>query len=125
VRVRVLLPSRSDVQVVQFAAEALFDTLLRHGVELYAYPGTMLHSKTAIIDDAFCTIGSYNLDERSWRKNLEINVAVEDGAFATHVRQWFDRDLHNATRIHLRAWRARGTARRGAEWLAWALRELW
>jgi cardiolipin synthase len=125
VRVRVLLPSRSDVQIVQFAAEALYDTLLRHGVELYAYPGTMLHSKTAIIDDAFCTVGSYNLDERSWRKNLEINVAVEDAAFATHVRRWFDRDLENATRIHLRAWRARGTARRGAEWLAWAFRELW
>jgi cardiolipin synthase len=125
VRVRVLLPSRSDVAVVQFAAEALFDTLLRHGVELYAFPGTMLHAKTAIIDEYFCTIGSYNLDERSWRKNLEINIAVQDRPFAQHVREWFERDLEKAERIELRSWRSRSVARRGAEWVAWALRELW
>ena len=77
-RVRVLIPARSDVPVVQFASEALFDTLLRHGVELWILPGTMLHAKTAIVDDEFTTIGSYNLDERSWRKNLEINLAVQD-----------------------------------------------
>jgi cardiolipin synthase len=125
VRVRVLMPARSDVQVVQFAAEALYDTLLRHGVELYAMSGPMMHSKTAIIDRAFVTIGSYNLDERSWRKNLEINVAVEDAAFAGHAARWFDRDVARATRIDLRFWRDRSIARRGVEWVAWALRELW
>ena len=44
-------PTKSDVPVVQFAVEALFDTLLRHGVEIWALPGTMLHAKTAIIDE--------------------------------------------------------------------------
>ena len=92
VRVRVLVPAKSDLPVVQFAVEALFDTLMRHGVEIWAMPGTMLHAKTAIIDD-FTMIGSYNLDERSWRKNLELNVAVEDAAFARHVRSWYERDL--------------------------------
>ncbi len=125
VRVRVVLPEHSDVQIVQYAAEALFDTLLRHGVELYLMPGPMMHSKTAIIDRAFVTIGSYNLDERSWRKNLEINLAVEDQAFASHVARWFDHDVGQARRIDLRSWRDRGVARRGAEWVAWALRELW
>jgi cardiolipin synthase A/B len=57
-QVRVLIPARSDVPVVQFASEALFDTLLRHGVELWILPGTMLHAKTAIVDDEFTTIGS-------------------------------------------------------------------
>jgi cardiolipin synthase len=125
VRVRVLVPARSDVPVVQFAVEALFDTLLRHGVELWALPGTMLHSKTAIIDDAFTTVGSYNLDERSWRKNLEVNLAVEDAAFARHVRTWFERDLARATLVDLRTWRERSIARRGFEWLAFALRRMW
>jgi cardiolipin synthase len=125
VRVRVLMPERSDVQVVQFAAEALYDTLLRHGVEIYAMPGPMMHSKSAIIDSSFVTIGSYNLDERSWRKNLEINLAVEDAAFGAHVAHWFDRDVARSRRIELGAWRDRGVGRRGMEWLAWALRELW
>jgi cardiolipin synthase len=125
VHVRVLVPAKSDVPVVQFAVEALFDTLLRHGVEIRALPGTMLHAKTAIIDDSFTTIGSYNLDERSWRKNLEINLAVEDREFARHVRSWFERDLAAATRIDLSTWRDRSLARRGFEWVAFALRKLW
>jgi cardiolipin synthase len=124
-RVRVLVPSRSDVPVVQFATEALFDTLLRHGVELYALPGTMLHSKTAIVDDSFVTIGTYNLDERSWRKNLEVNLAVEDREFARHVRAWFERDIASSTRIDLERWRGRSIARRGFEWAAYAMRKLW
>ena len=125
VSVRVLVPAESDVQVVQFAQHALFDTLLRHGVQIYALAPPMLHSKTAIIDDHFCTIGSYNLDERSWRKNLELNLAVEDLAFARHVRDQYDRDVTRAHKVDLHSWRGRSVARRGAEWVAWALRELW
>ncbi|HLK37303.1 MAG TPA: phospholipase D-like domain-containing protein [Polyangiaceae bacterium] len=123
VRVRVLVPAKGDLPVVQFAVEALFDTLLRHGVEVWALPG-MMHAKTAIIDD-FTTIGTYNLDERSWRKNLEVNVAVQDAAFAAHVRSWFERDLAAARPVELDAWRERSKARRGVEWLAYALRKLW
>lgn len=125
VHVRVLVPAKSDVPVVQFAVEALFDTLLRHGVDIYMLPGTMLHAKTAIIDDVFTTIGSYNLDERSWRKNLEVNLAVEDAAFARHVRGWFERDLELATRVDMDTWRDRSLTRRGFEWLAFAMRRMW
>jgi cardiolipin synthase len=125
VSVRVLVPAKSDVPVVQFAVEALFDTLLRHGVEVWTLPGVMLHAKTAIIDDEFTTVGSYNLDERSWRKNLEVNLAVEDRAFARHVRAWFERDLASATRIDLATWRSRSLARRGFEWASYAMRKLW
>ncbi len=125
VRVRVLVPSKSDVAVVHYAVEALFDTLLRHGVEIRALPGGMLHAKTAIIDDRFTTIGSYNLDERSWHKNLEVNLAVEDPAFARHVREWFERDLERATPIDLATWRGRSVVRRGMEWASFALRRLW
>jgi cardiolipin synthase len=123
-RVRILVPAKGDVPVVQFASEALFDTLLRHGVEIWAFPDTMLHSKTAIIDD-FTMIGSYNLDERSWRKNLELNVAVEDAAFAQHVRSWFEHDLASARTIELAEWRDRSLASRAFEWAAFAMRRLW
>lgn len=125
VRVRVLVPHKSDVAVVQFAIEALYDALLRHGVEVYTHGGPMMHAKTAIIDDTFTTIGSYNLDERSRSKNLEVNLAVVDPAFARYVRSWFDRDVAVATRVDLYDWRARPLARRGVEKLAWALRKLW
>lgn len=124
-RVRVLVPSKSDVAVVQFALEAMYESLLRHGVELFCHRGPMMHAKTAVIDDRFAMIGSYNLDERSRAKNLEVNVAVEDDAFATHVRTWFDRDVERAHRVDLYEWRARPLVRRGVEYVAYALRKLW
>jgi cardiolipin synthase A/B len=125
VRVRVLIPTKGDVAVVQFALEAMYESLLRHGVQLYCYGGPMMHAKTAIIDDRFVTIGSYNLDERSRAKNLEVNVAVDDVPFATHVREWFDRDVERADKLDLYEWRARPLARRGVEYVAYALRRLW
>jgi cardiolipin synthase len=125
VRVRVLVPESSDVPVVQFAVEALFDTLLRHGVGVWALPDTMLHSKLAMIDASFTTVGSYNLDERSWLKNLEINLAVEDAAFTGHVRAAFERDLEVAHPVGLDGWRRRAMSRRAFEWAAYALRRLW
>ena len=54
----------------------------------------------------------------------KVNIAVEDRSFASHVRSWFERDLESAERIDDRSWRTRSVARRGAEWVAWALREL-
>jgi cardiolipin synthase len=117
VRVRVLVPEKGDVAVVHFAVEALFDTLLRKGIEVYSLPGPMLHCKTAVIDD-FTTIGSYNLDERSWRKNLEVNLAVSDRAFALHVRSSFERDVASATRLNLAGWRLRSRGKRAAEVVA-------
>jgi cardiolipin synthase len=125
VRVRVLVPAKGDVAVVQYALEAMYEALLRHGVEIYTHPGPMMHAKTAIIDDHFATIGSYNLDERSRSKNLEVNVAVEDEAFAKYVRKWFDLDVESATRLDLYEWRARPLVRRGIEYMAYALRKLW
>jgi cardiolipin synthase len=125
VRVRILVPSKSDVAIVQFALEAMYESLMRNGIEMYCHSGSMMHAKTAIIDDRYASIGSYNLDERSQTKNLEVNIAVEDEAFATHVRKWFDRDVATATHLDLYEWRARPLARRGVEYMAYALRKLW
>jgi cardiolipin synthase len=125
VRVRILVPTKSDVAIVQFALEAMYESLLRRGVEIYCYDGPMMHAKTAVIDDNFAMIGSYNLDERSRAKNLEVNIAVEDVAFATYVRTWFDRDVERTARLDLYEWRARPLARRGIEYVAYALRKLW
>jgi cardiolipin synthase len=124
VKVRVLVPARGDVPIVQLASEALYDRLIRSGIEIYTLP-TMLHSKSAIIDDNFTTIGSYNLDQRSWKKNLEANLAIDDRAFAAHTRSWFERDLAKATPLDLDAWRKRSQLRRGLEWAALALERFW
>ncbi|NOU35149.1 MAG: phosphatidylserine/phosphatidylglycerophosphate/cardiolipin synthase family protein [Polyangiaceae bacterium] len=125
VRVRILVPARGDVPIVQFALEGFFDRLLRHGIEVYTMTGPLMHAKTAIIDDHFVTIGSYNFDHRSFTKNLELNVAVEDVAFATHVRAFFEEDVRKSKQIVLAEWLRRSLVRRPVEWAALALRRLW
>jgi cardiolipin synthase len=125
VKVRVLVPERGDVRIVQFAVEAFFEHFLKNQIDIYMLPNRVMHAKTAIIDDSFATIGSYNLDERSWRKNLEVNLAIEDEAFARHVRASFDEDCRIARRVEIGEWRGRPTARRAMEWIAYGLRRLW
>ena len=121
VRVRLLLPEVSDVPGLQFFVEAMFDTFLRHGLEIYALPPPMLHSKLAIVDGRFVTVGSYNLDE-GLRKNLEANIAIVDERFAAHVERSFENDVAQATRIDRVAWDKRSLVRRGAEWIALTVR---
>lgn len=124
-RVRILVPERSDIPLLRYAQNGLLERLLRRGVEIYALPGAMMHQKTAIIDDEWVTIGSYNLDERSLRKNLELNVAVEDAPFATYVRQTsFDGDVRVARRVDRAHFARRGLLERATEQLALVFRRL-
>jgi cardiolipin synthase len=114
----------SDVIGLQFLVEAMFDNFLRHGLEIYSLPPPMLHSKLAIFDQRFVTLGSYNLDE-GLRKNLEANIAVDDPAFAANATRWFEQDIAHATPVDRVAWAKRSFVRRGAEWLALTARGLW
>jgi len=125
VRVRLLVPRKGDIAVVQMAQEALYGELLARGFEVYLLRDTVLHSKTAIVDDRFVTTGSYNFDERSRIKNLELNVAVEDPAFAVHTREAFETDLLAADRLTEASWQGRGPMRRGAEMVCYMLRRFW
>ncbi len=120
-RVRVLVPAVSDVLMVQRATESLISRFLRHGVEVYRLRGAVLHCKTAIVDD-FVTIGSYNFDARSSRKNLEVNLAVESAALAAEVRTSFEQDLSESHKVKLGEWRARPLLQRGVELACYALR---
>jgi cardiolipin synthase len=103
VRVRILIPKVGDIWLASLAVSHL----LEDGVEVYAYARRMLHSKTAIVDGHLVIIGSHNLDTLSWRYNLECNVAVDDEAFAENVAQTFGRDIEEAERLDLGAWRRR------------------
>jgi cardiolipin synthase len=125
VRVRVVVPEHADVPLIKHAVEATFDVLLRHGVEVYALPRPMLHAKTALVDDHFVTIGSYNLDHRSWRKNLELNIAVLSTEFAADVRLSLERDIALAQAVTLESWRRRPLLRRGLEWVTRRMQDLW
>ncbi len=124
VDVRVLLPGRSDVVAVQYAAQRLYTWLLENGVRLFEWQGPVLHSKSAIVDGEWATVGTYNLDYRSWRFNLEVNVSISDGAFARALGARILRDLDRATEIKLDQWRYRSIGRRFIEQFFYLFRRL-
>jgi cardiolipin synthase len=97
VQVAVAVPRHSDVPIVTLASRHLYARLLRGGVRLFEWPAAMLHAKTAVIDDAWSVVGSYNLDRRSFFHQLEAVVAVVDRPFAERLR---DQTLADLARCH-------------------------
>src|SRR6185503_3539279 len=114
----------SDVMAVYYATRATYERLLRAGIHVYEWMGTVLHSKTAVVDGVWCTVGTFNLDYRSWRFNLEVNVAVEDEPVAEAMRARFLRDTEKSQEISLRTWRFRSLGDRFLEWFFYLFRKI-
>jgi cardiolipin synthase len=122
VDVRVLLPTVSDVPAVTYATRRLYGTLLRSGVQLFEWGQSILHSKTAVVDGVWCTVGSHNVDYRSWAYNLELNVMVEDHVVAEGLERRMLADMESSGRVDLRTWLFRPLGQRILEELFYLLR---
>lgn len=118
VRVRVLVPGVIDHALVREAGRRHFGDLLRAGVEIHEYAPALLHSKTMVVDGVWATVGSTNLDQRSFAMNEELNVAVYDPAFAARLQRVFDADVAQAHRVTYEAWAHRPLRGRLFEWLS-------
>ncbi len=116
VDVRVLVPRKSDNALTDAASRGLFGRLLRRGVRIYASDGPMLHAKTIVVDGAWGAVGSYNLDNRSLRYNMDVAAAVLDEPYAAGMRQSFERNLGSARAISFDEWARRSRLERVAEW---------
>jgi cardiolipin synthase len=124
VDVKLLLPSRSDSVLVFNAGRAHYQTLLEGGVKIYERNGAVLHSKTAVIDGVWSTVGSTNLDWRSFRDNDEINAVILGREFAQQMEVMFSQDLDVSRQIDLQAWNQRSAGSRLKEWMAQLLGRL-
>jgi cardiolipin synthase A/B len=101
VDVRLLVPGTSDIPVVAGMSRSGYRPLLKAGIRVFEWNGSMLHAKTAVADGQWARVGSSNLNLASWLNNREIDVAVEDTGFATQLADQYERDLANATEIVL------------------------
>lgn len=124
VQVQLILPSISDFSPVLYAGRATYTELLDAGVELHELQDALLHAKTGVIDGVWSTVGSSNMDWRSFVSNNEANVVVLDENVAHDMQQVFDRDLARSQRITPEAWARRGLLERAKEWGA-GLFERW
>jgi cardiolipin synthase A/B len=124
VRIAVLVPAVIDHNIVRQASRAQFGDLLEAGVEIYEYTPALLHAKTMVIDGRWATVGSTNLDPRSFALSQELNVVVYDRQVAGALEDAFAADLEHATEIDYDAWRRRGLRARLFELLVWPVREM-
>lgn len=110
VDVRLLVPGSSDIPAVASMSRSGYRPLLKAGIRVFEWNGSMLHAKTAVADGLWARVGSSNLNIASWLSNREIDVAVEDTGFARQLAEQYERDLENATEIVLSPsrWRRRG-----------------
>ncbi|HUF86737.1 MAG TPA: cardiolipin synthase [Thermohalobaculum sp.] len=96
VDVRVLVPEIPDHWIAWLAAFAYFGEVQDAGVRIHRYTGGFLHQKVMLIDDTAATVGTVNLDNRSFRLNFEITALVLDRGFATEVAAMLERDFANS-----------------------------
>ena len=116
VDVKLILPSHSDSSVVFHAGRSHYTSLLQGGVKIYERVGELLHSKTAVIDGVWSTVGSSNLDWRSFTDNDEVNAVVLGRDFALQMLAAFTRDLEASRAIDPQKWEKRSLMLRMKEW---------
>lgn len=112
VDVRIIIPYHSDSWAAQYATDSYIEQLLRSKVRIYRYKRGFIHSKTLVLDDRFASVGTANLDYRSFSINFEINALLYNHSKAVDLKQAFLKDLEDSEEVVPERWMERGLKRR-------------
>lgn len=123
VDVRIIVAGATDVPPVRYAARSIYGRLLRAGVRVHEFVGRVLHAKTAVIDGAWSTVGSSNLDSQSLKMNLEVNAIIRSRAFAAALERMFFEDLGACEEVTLDAWTRRSPLERAISFGAYLFKD--
>jgi cardiolipin synthase A/B len=107
VAVTLILPSQTDSWLAFNAGRAHYSGLLKAGIKIYQRKGVLLHSKTALIDGVWSTVGSTNLDWRSFLHNDELNAVILGKEFGDQLQAMFNKDLAASEPVKLEDWEQR------------------
>ena len=99
VDVRVMMPERPDHLLVFLSAFSFLPDMIRAGVKIYRYQPGFLHQKVMLIDDHSATVGTVNLDNRSFRLNFEITAFIPDRGFAEEVEAMLESDFSDCREV--------------------------
>ena len=114
VKIKLMIPGIPDKRSVYYASLSHLHQLLEDNIEVYYYNG-FLHSKVIVCDENITTIGSANLDRRSFNLNFEINAIVYDKDFAKENIAIFNEDIKNSKKIDLQTHRKRNILQKAIE----------
>jgi cardiolipin synthase A/B len=124
VAVKIVVPGSTDSRLVFHAGRAHYADLLAGGVKIYERRGALLHAKTAVIDGVWSTVGSTNLDWRSFLHNDEVNAVILGQEFGERMQAMFEADLVASDEITAESWERRPVGDRLME-LAARVWEYW
>lgn len=105
--VRIMLPSRSDSKIVYWASRSYIAELLEAKIKVYLYNKGFNHSKIITIDNRFSSIGTANMDNRSFEDNFEVTAMIYDRDVTDRLESRFLADLNGCTRLTYRRWATR------------------
>ncbi len=104
IEVKLLVPARGDSFLVSLASQSYFGELLAAGVKVYRYTKGFVHAKTLVVDRRIASVGTANMDLRSFDLNFEVAAFVYDQEVAGQLVDDFFRDLQDAEEIDADAW---------------------
>lgn len=99
VDVRIILPSKSDSFISYWGSLAYVPELLETGIKIYVYEKGFTHSKVIIVDDILCSVGTANMDIRSFDQNFEINALIYNQTVSCSLKQSYFDDLGSCNQI--------------------------
>jgi cardiolipin synthase len=118
VDVKLILPSKTDSWLIFHAGRNYYHRLLKAGVKIYERQGVILHTKAGSVDGVWSTVGSTNLDWRSFLHNYELNAVVLGAEFGAQLQRMFDADLAASRQVTLAEWKRRSLTLRVQELFA-------
>jgi cardiolipin synthase len=121
VKVKLLLQGRMEY-FLMFATHAFYSEFLRNGIEIFEYRKSFMHSKVAVIDSYWATVGSSNIDPFSLLLAREANVLIKDAVFSTELRTDIVSSIQEgASHVSPQEWRKGNLIKRTASWIAFGL----
>jgi cardiolipin synthase len=123
VQVVILTPGTIDNRFTYTASRSHYGPLLLGGVEVFEYKAAFMHAKTIVVDGVWATIGSTNIDNRSFALNQEINLTVHDSTVARRLEEIFREDLKYSEPVTYEQWQSRGVFERLFEFFSFPIKE--
>lgn len=99
VDVRIMIPNKPDHLFVYWATYSNIGLLLKAGAKVYIYENGFIHAKQIVVDDQVSTVGTANIDVRSFRLNFEVNAFIYDREKSHELAEIFENDIQNSTEL--------------------------
>jgi len=118
VDIRILIPAKGDSRTVTLTAQSYFEELMEAGVRIYRYLPSFIHCKVMVADDTFGSVGTANMDIRSFETNFEVNTVIYDKEINVKLKNQFLADLEESEEVELAHFKERAVNIKLAEGIA-------